>query len=489
MSKQVWLGIDLGTQGVRALAADEHGTTLASASVPLASTREGVRHVQRPEDWWAAVCRCCLQVTQSLGECRVSALSIDATSGTVLFVDEHLAPLSEALMYDDGRAAEESAEINARGEAFWAEMGYRTQRSWALPKVLWLARQHPDLLTNGHVAHQNDYIHACLVGRKLPTDSSHALKSGFDLLRNEWPQELFAKLSLPLGIFPDVLPPGSVIGTVSQSAAAATGLPPDCPIVAGMTDGCASQIAAGAVRHGAWNSVLGTTLVLKGASKQQITDPLGVVYCHRSADGTWLPGGASSVGAGVITKLFPGMDLDELSRRASALDVLDAVMYPLSGTGERFPFVAAQAHAFTLGPASGDVEQFAAALLGVACIERLCFDYLRMVGAPVDGPVSITGGGVRSTFWNQLRADVLGMSLHVPASTEAAFGAAVLAASHNGSIEAAVDSMVRTREVLQPRAERHAALSTMYLRLIQALEQRGWLPEQVADFTRAKAHG
>jgi sugar (pentulose or hexulose) kinase len=182
------------------------------------------------------------------------------------------------------------------------------------------------------------------------------------------------------------------------------------------------------------------------------------------------------------------MDLDELGRAASALEKLGAVMYPLAGTGERFPFIAAQAHAFTIGQPSGVVEQFAAALLGVACIERLCFDYLRIVGAPIDGPMSITGGGVRSPFWNQLRADVLGTPLHIPASAEAAFGAAVLAASHNHSVEAAADSMTRMREVIQPRTGEQAALNAMYLRLIHALEERGWLPEHVADSARTRVH-
>ena len=488
MADPVWLGIDLGTQSVRALAADTQGGVLASASAPLTSVREGVRHTQQPSDWWEAVCTCCLQVTDALGDRPVSAVSTDATSGTILLVDQKFSPLSEAMMYDDGRAAEESTEINAQGKAFWSKMGYLTQRSWALPKLLWLAHHHPGLLTNGLVAHQNDYIQARLAGHPLATDSSHALKSGFDLLRNEWPHDLIAKIGLPSNVFPEVVGPGSVIGSVSQKTAEATGLPVGCPIVAGMTDGCASQVAAGAVRHGAWNSVLGTTLVLKGASKQRVVDPLGVVYSHRSPSGIWLPGGASSVGAGVFVGLFPAAELDTLSDAASALPNLNAVMYPLAGTGERFPFIASEAQAFTIGHPQGPVEEFAAALLGVACIERLCFDYLRMVGAPVDGPISITGGAVRNSFWNQLRADVLGLPLRIPASTEVAFGSAVLAASYGSSLETAVESMVHTREVIQPHADRHIALKVRYLQLIDELQKRGWLPEEVANFARTGAN-
>ncbi|KPC84256.1 carbohydrate kinase, partial [Streptomyces sp. NRRL WC-3753] len=113
--------------------------------------------------------------------------------------------------------------------------------------------------------------------------------------------------------------PGTVLGTVCAAAAEATGLPEGTAIAAGMTDGCAAQIGAGALTPGAWNSVLGTTLVLKGVSPHLIRDPHGVVYCHRGPDGTWLPGGASSSGAGVLARHFTpenGDDLDALTAQA-----------------------------------------------------------------------------------------------------------------------------------------------------------------------------
>ena len=86
-------------------------------------------------------------------------------------------------------------------------------------------------------------------------------------------------------------------------------------MVSGATDGCAAQLGAGALSVGSWNSVLGTTLVLKGVTRELIRDPLGAVYSHKAPNGDWLPGGASSTGAGVISRDFPGADLDELNRR------------------------------------------------------------------------------------------------------------------------------------------------------------------------------
>ncbi|MES2391834.1 MAG: FGGY-family carbohydrate kinase, partial [Acidobacteriota bacterium] len=294
-------------------------------------------------------------------------------------------------------------------------------------------------------------------------------------------------LQLPASVFPQVTSPGRILGEVSREASAATGLPSGCLIVSGMTDGCASQIAAGAISHGQWNSVIGTTLVLKGASRDRILDPLGVVYSHRSPSGLWLPGGASSVGAGMITRLFPNGDLDALGEAAAQLGTPTSVMYPLAGQGERFPFTAPEARTFTLGSPQSEPAQFAALLTGVACIERLCFDYLSLLGAPTNGATSITGGATKSPYWNQLRADVLQRPLHIPASTEAAFGAAILAASHATTFESATASMVRLRETIEPRPHLAAAFTALYQDLVEALHQRNWLPSNIAAFTRAGA--
>jgi len=81
---------------------------------------------------------------------------------------------------------------------------------------------------------------------------------------------------------------------VDRRGADATGLPAGTPVIAGMTDGCAAQIGAGALEPGEWNSALGTTLVLKGVTPELVRDPSRVMYSHRSPDGDWLPGGASS---------------------------------------------------------------------------------------------------------------------------------------------------------------------------------------------------
>lgn len=269
-----------------------------------------------------------------------------------------------------------------------------------------------------------------------------------------------------------------------RSAAAATErrIPAGTPVVAGTTDGCAAQLGAGALDVGSWNSVLGTTLILKGVAPAPLRDPAGVVYSHRGPNGTWLPGGASSSGAGAITRDFPGADLDRLNLAAAAHEPAGAVCYPLVATGERFPFVAPQANGFTSGTPADDADRFAAILQGVAYVERLCFDYLHLLGAPLDGALIFTGGATRSRYWTQLRADVLGRTVTVPANAEPALGMAILAASVERDPVDVAAGMVRIREHIDPRDGSTDRFIGGYLHLIDSTPDPGSPPSPAAAF-------
>lgn len=487
----IWLGLDLGTQSARCVAVDGTGTLLGAASHPLTGHRTGVRHEQDPEQWWQALTAACRKALAGLDTRRVRALAVDATSGTILLADAAGTPLTPGLMYDDGRATGQTAAVNAAGETVWRELGYRTmQPSWALPKLRHLLEHEPAATRPGtRLLHQADLITWRLAGHQVPSDAGHALKTGYHLVDERWPHAVMDALGVPQAMLPQVVRPGSVLGTVCAAAADATGIPAGTTLVAGMTDGCAAQIGAGALTPGAWNSVLGTTLVLKGASSHLVRDPAGVVYCHRGPAGTWLPGGASSSGAGVLARRFPGADLARLTRQAAAED-LDAVAYPLdSAGGERFPFRAPGAVPFLLGDAPTPAAEFHAYLLGTACLERLCFDYLDHLGAPTGGPLTLTGGGTRNPYWNQLRADVLGRPVRLPAQAESALGMAVLAAAttSGSTLADAAAAMVTAAEELRPDPRRTARHLPGYLRFVDELTRRGWLERAVADHARRRA--
>jgi len=482
----MWLGFDLGTQSVRAVAVLETGHVLGQSSQPLTSRREGFRHEQDPEDWWRTTVQVSRAILADLPASPVRGLAVAGTSGTILLCDRSGNALTPALMYDDARTTGEAQQANEIGAAVWGSLGYWMQPSWALPKLLWLLREHRDVMFHARLAHQSGFINRRFAGCEVSSDSSNALKIGYDLINERWPREVLEKLGVPDQILPSVVRPGTPIGTVCAEAAAMTGIPAGTPIIAGMTDGCAAQISAGALQVGSWSSVLGTTLVLKGVSAELIRDPAGMIYSHRSPDGNWLPGGASNTGAAVLARRFAGRDLDCLSVQAAEREPASIIAYPLVSRGERFPFVAPDAEGFVLGDASNEIDFFASLLQGVSFVERLCFDYVDMLGVPVDGNVSLTGGAARNRYWRQLRADVLGWPVHLPENAEPAFGMAVLAASAGRRICDVAKEMVRIREVIDPRPEGSARLRELYLQFVDELARRGWLKSRMVERARQR---
>lgn len=488
---ECWLGIDLGTQGVRVVVVSEAGVILGRGSHPLTSRRDGPRHEQNPEEWWRATASACRAAIAGLPRSSIQGTAVDGTSGTILLVDRSSGrPLTPGLMYDDSRAVSESRIANEAGTPTWASLGYRMQPSWALPKLLWLLREHPDLAASARLAHQADFINARLAGHPLASDSSNSLKTGYDLIHGTWPREALQGLGVPADVLPEVVRPGMQIGTVCPEAAEITGIPAATPIIAGMTDGCSAQIAAGALDVGSWNSVLGTTLVLKGVTPELIRDPAGVVYSHRSPDGNWLPGGASSSGAGILTKHFPGRDLNALDARASEREPAGVIAYPLASRGERFPFNAPDAKGFVIGTPADEIDLYAALLQGVAFVERLCFDSLGILGAPMDGELTLTGGATHSRYWCQLRADILGRPVRLPENAEPAVGMAILAmaASKKRRVADVARETVRIREVLAPRPDHLAHFHEPYLRFVGELTRRGWVQPGLREHAEKRAH-
>ena len=479
----LWVGVDVGTQSVRVLIVSGTGQVQGRGAAPLSGRRSGDRHEQSADLWWERLGEATRQAARTVDGAQLRGLALAATSGTVLLVDGDGAALTPGLMYDDTRARSQAAAATAAGAKLWATLGYRTmQPAWGLPKLLWLL-EHAPAAAGARLAHQSDYLAGKLTGGPVPTDQSNALKTGCDLIKGGWPADVMAELGVPADMLPPVVRSGTPIGRLSGPAAAHTGLPEGLPIIAGMTDGCASQLAAGVVEPGDWNSVVGTTLVLKGVSERLVVDPSGAVYCHRSPDGSWLPGGASSSGAGALRRELPGRDLDALAARADLDRPSRVLTYPLAATrGERFPFVAVDAEPFRLGTPRDDAETYASIVQGIAFVERLSFDHLARLGAVVDGRRVLTGGATRAPAWSQLRADVLRHPVQLTEQAEPAIGMAVLAASGEYGLRTAASRMVRVSTVLEPRPHVSDRFDEPYGRFIDELRRRRWiLPPRRSD--------
>jgi sugar (pentulose or hexulose) kinase len=483
-SSTLFIGIDVGTGGVRALAVSETGQVVARSAVPFDASvlvpQEG-RHEQPPEAWWEAVCGATAMLREELDSAvvrpaAISAVSVDGTSGTLVALDAAGRPLRPAMMYNDPRPAAEAERINAAGAELCQKLGYRFKSSFALAKIAWLESHEPAVFdSTARFVHQADYVVGRLTGAAEVSDYSNALKTGYDLVDECWPSWIDDLLGVADRL-PRVVAPGTKVGTVSAEAAAATGLPEGLAVVTGATDGTAACLASGVRRPGDYNTTLGTTLVFKGISRQICRHPQGLIYCHKLPGGLWLPGAASNTGCEWIGAIFPDQPVERLDAAAERLLPSSGLAYPLVRQGERFPFLSERATGFFVPEPDDSVRRYAACLEGVAFVERLAYDVLDGVAGTSGGEVYSTGGGSRSDVWMQCRADAARRVLHRPACPESAFGTAVLAAagSHYPGLSEAIENMVRVERTFAPNPVHAEHYEVSYERFCGELKKRGY---------------
>jgi sugar (pentulose or hexulose) kinase len=412
------IGLDLGTSGVRAVAVDASGQILGLGEAKLPATKAtGARREQSPEDWWNG-CRTALdELSQKLDLSAARAIAVDATSGTILPVDNHNRPLALARMYDDADTGDQAAKIKTLAPRESAAHGATSPAARALEWTK-LPRLHC-------ILHQADWINGCLGATNWQTDENNALKTGYDPVSREWPDWLRA-FGLSPGILPEVVPVGTPIGQVSAQAAIALGIPEGITIAAGTTDGCATFLASGATQPGEASTALGSTIVLKLLSDRPIFAPELGIYSHRIGD-TWLAGGASNCGGKTLLQFFSAEQLAGLEASLDPTKPTGTDYYPLPSVGERFP-VSDPNLAPRLTPRPSDDAQFLQGIYeAFARVEQSGYAKLAALGGPALRNVRHAGGGSRSTAWMTLRARALGVPQLPAWSEEAAAGAARLA--------------------------------------------------------------
>ncbi|MBP3409992.1 MAG: hypothetical protein J6M10_03245, partial [Clostridia bacterium] len=159
----LYMGIDVGTQGVRCVVSDERGQIAAAHSVPFATLNiaqhEGW-YEQSPRDWIDAAEQAILACTSALPNPQaIMAVSIDGTSGTIVPLDRDMKPLTNGIMYNDPRAKDQAARIHAAMGHIEKKLGYKFGASFSLPRILWIHDEMPEVYEKTRVfAHQADYI-------------------------------------------------------------------------------------------------------------------------------------------------------------------------------------------------------------------------------------------------------------------------------------------------------------------------------------------
>lgn len=474
-----FIGIDVGTQGARVVLMDATGHLLGSREehFPL---QEKMREEQSPDDWWEAAITCLHALLQDSAiqpyRQHIRAIAVTSTSGTIIPIDRQHRPLHNAIMYSDSRQTNTGKICRETATAYHPNGYTAFNTSSGLPKMLWFIQQYPEAAKQLYkFIHAADFITGQLCGRFDTTDWTNALKSGYDVAQCCWPSYIWQQLPLQAAWLQEVVPSGTVLGKIRPYLAAILDLPEDVDIVAGMTDGCASQIAAGAVHPGDWNTTIGTTLVVKGVTTQPVNDPTGVLYSHRHPEGYWMPGGASNTGADWITRKFPG-DLTRLNQEAMAIIPTQHLSWPLLQQGERFPFMAPQARGFET-PGLSDTESYAAGMEGVAYIERYAYEMIAQLSGEPAKMVYTAGGASNSHTWLTIRSNVLNLPIIKMKHVSGAAGAAILAASKTWftSIMEAADAMTQVAEKVLPAASPVKTYDISYRKFIQLLQEKGYI--------------
>lgn len=480
MERSFYIGIDIGTQGARVAMLDGHGQLIGSkeAAFPLSAQS---RQEQDPNQWWEItlvllkeLCEHCRPEADLL---QVKAISVSSTSGTIIPLDKNNEPLHPAIMYSSTSAASEANDCMKTAQRF-IDKGYTAfNASSGLPKMIWFIRNYPEKVNSlGKFIHAADFITGKLCGNFAVTDYTNVLKSGYDLHNLQWPEYITETLSVKKDWLQDAVPSGTPVGQLKNQLCKITGLSSGVVVTAGITDGCASQVASGAVNPGDWNTTIGTTLVIKGVTVKEIDDPSGALYCHRHPEGYWMPGGASNTGADWVGRLFGDLDLSLLNARAAGYIPTNHLAWPLLQDGERFPFVAPQARGFTPEGLSPE-ELFVACMEGVAFIERYAFERIRMLSGEKIEKVFTAGGGSNSDSWLHIRSSVLNLPLCKMKHTLGAAGAAVVAASQTGytSLSEAAKYMIHPVQTILPEPHLAEKYEENYQRFKRELLQKRYI--------------
>lgn len=433
----LFVGVDIGTSSSKGVLVDESGDIL----------RQAVRQheVERPKPGWAQMDATIwwdefVSITRELladAPGVVDAVGVSGMGPCVLVTDEDNVPLRPAILYGvDTRAVAQIERLRAElgDQAVLERCGSLLSTQAVGPKLAWLADEEPAVFDRARRVYMAaSWLAFQLTGEyTLDHQSASQAVPMYDVVAREWYQpwvdHIMPQLELPrLGWANDIA------GTVTEEAAALTGLVAGTPVIMGTVDAWSEAVSIDAHRIGDLMLMYGTTMFLINTVEDQVTHPalwgtLGALPETRN-----LAAGMATSGAitGWLRELFGGVDFGELSQEAkvSGAGSRGLICLPYF-SGERTPIADPNARGLLIGLTTshtrGDV--YRAALEATAFGVRHNVDAIREAGGRIDRIVAV-GGGTTGGLWTQIVSDVTGLPQVIPSKTiGASFGAAIMAA-------------------------------------------------------------
>lgn len=435
----MYLGIDLGTSGVKSVLIDENqGFVAQHSSSPLDVSRphRGWSE-QDPSIWWDGVCQTLdgLAASHPRQMAAVKAIGLSGQMYGATVLDGSDKPLRPAILWNDTRTEKQCADLEVLAPDVRRIAGRKPTPGVTAVKLLWLKEHEPSLFDRiQSVLLPKDYIRLMLSGEKASDMADSSGTMWMDIAKRDWSKTLLDATHMQASQMPRLHEGTEVTGTIRPDLAARWGMPKSVVIAGGGGDNACGACGTGVVDEGEGTVSLGTSGVLFVAMKQPRPSYEFAIetLCH-SVPGTWHQMSvilSATSCLNWVAKLLKrnaaelvGELGSDLGKPSSLLFVpfLDGSWSPHSDTEIRGAFLGLQ-------HSSDDLELARAVLQGVAFALRECADAFGAAGTKIDRLLAI-GGGSRSDLWLSMIATLLGVELRVPESSElgAAFGAARLA--------------------------------------------------------------
>jgi xylulokinase len=491
MAGPLALGLDIGTGGSRAIAIDDAGRIVASATSPHAAfVSPGPAWAEQdPDDWWRAAqdVLATLVADENVASAGIAALGLSGQMHGAVLLDADGRVLRPAIIWCDQRTAGECRWLNREiGEARLLELTSNPAlTNFTATKLLWVRQHEPEVWSRvRHVLLPKDYIRFKLSGVHAidVADASGTLL--LDVQRRQWSAAMLDATGISSDLLPRVFESPDVTAHVSPEAATSTGLTQGLPIVAGAGDQAAGAVGMGITRPGAVSVTIGTSGVVFAATERPALDRRGRIhtFCH-AVPGRWHVMGVTQA-AGLSLRWMRDQFFRDLGGGDEAYTRItdearsvpagaDGVLWAPYLMGERTPHCDPDVRGALVGLAASHTRAHVAraVLEGVAFSLRDTFGIFAELNVPVAN-VRLGGGGARSLVWRQIHAATVET---VAAEEGAAYGAAILAGVGAGiwpSVDAACDALVRTAAVTPPDpadVERLNARYAEYQRVYPAL--------------------
>jgi xylulokinase len=453
----MYMGIDIGTSAVKAAVIDETGRVVDQASSPLTVSRpHPLWSEQNPADWWAATNSAVSDLRLPLRK-AVRAIGLSGQMHGATLLDKSQRALRPAILWNDGRSAQQCVELEAAVPQMTAITGNRAMPGFTAPKLLWVREHEPEIFAaTAKVVLPKDYVRLRMTGETASDMSDSAGTLWLDVAKRRWSVAMLAGTGLDASHMPALFEGNDITGELRAELAEAWGMT-RVPVVAGGGDNAAGAIGVGVVRPGEAFLSLGTSGVLFLANDGYRPNPAGGVhtFCH-AVPKHWHQ---MSVILSAASCVDWAAALCGLKNAAALFEAAEARNKPSNSemflpylSGERTPHNDPNAQGVLFGLThETDAPAVAQAVLeGVAFAFRDGMDALLASGAPIES-IAVIGGGARSAYWGKILSSALRRPLTYRDSGAVgpAYGAARLA--RMGAEKASIE------EVCTPPAILHVA--------------------------------